>query len=47
MNLKDQGYRFVYVDGAYRWVHPLEVPANAVDCTDMGDDEFAQFVASA
>lgn len=43
--LEDAGYRFVYSNGEFGWRHPLEVPADAVDLTDVGDDEFELFVA--
>jgi hypothetical protein len=44
-NLRGQGFRFVFEDGRYVWRHALEVRPGAVDCSDMDDDEFAQFVA--
>lgn len=45
MNLQDQGYRFYYLGGnVYQWVHPLEVSKTAIDCTDLDDDEFLDFM---
>ena len=46
MSLKDQGFRFIYVNGAFCWLHPAEIqiPADVVDCTDMSDEEFDLFV---
>lgn len=49
----DQKYfRFVYRAGIgprgfdYTWTHKNEMRASDVDCTDMNDDEFEQFVYS-
>lgn len=42
--LAAQGFRLVFQAGEYRWVHPLEVRAGAVDCTDMDDAHFERFV---
>ena len=42
--LQDQGFRFVCLNGECDWKHPAEIPAGAVDCTDMDDDEFADFM---
>lgn len=36
--------RFVYADGAYGWRHWLEIPAGAIDLTDMDDAAFEAFV---
>lgn len=44
--LREQGYRFIYRDGQSAWVHPLEVQFDDIDCTDMEDDEYADFVAN-
>lgn len=42
--LSAQGYRFIYRDGRYLWAHALEMQAGDVDCSDMDDAEFEQFV---
>jgi hypothetical protein len=42
--LQDQGFRFVCINGVCDWVHPAEIPAGSVDCTDMTDDEFEDFM---
>lgn len=47
--LKDAGFRFICrrVFGCrpdYKWVHPASLRPGDVDCTDMGDEEFARFV---
>lgn len=34
------GFRFIAHNGALTWKHPAEIPAGAVDCTDMTDAEF-------
>jgi hypothetical protein len=44
LTLQDQGYRFVLQDGRYDWAHPAEVGPDAIDCTDMSDDEFERVV---
>lgn len=38
------GMRFIYRSGAYSWTHRLEMIQGDIDCTDMSDDEFDQFV---
>ncbi len=47
LTLREQGFRFVCRDGRGQWLHPLEVQFHDIDCTDMEDDEFAEFVAKA
>lgn len=42
--LSAQGYRFIFRDGRYLWAHALEMQPGDVDCSDMSDDEFEQFV---
>ena len=44
--MKEKGFRFVFTGSEFKWLHPAEVHAPHVDCTDMDDDEFAEFVAS-
>ena len=46
MTLPEQGFRFVNRQGAFKWVHPLEVQASDVDCSDMNDEQFAAYVAT-
>ncbi|MFB9112051.1 hypothetical protein QSH39_021085 [Xanthomonas arboricola pv. corylina] len=36
--------RFVYADGAYNWRHKLEIPASAIDLTDLDDEALEAFV---
>jgi hypothetical protein len=43
-NLKDDGFRFVRRGSSFGWVHPAEVQADDLDCTDMDDDEFENAV---
>lgn len=44
-NLRSQGYRFVQcADGCFQWRHPLEILATDIDCTNMTDAEFEQYV---
>lgn len=46
-NLSSRGFRFVFTAaGLYRWVHPLEMPAGAVDCSDMDDEQFESFAVA-
>ena len=44
MGLDKQGFRFVLRGADYLWVHPLEVRASDIDCTDMSDEQFEEFV---
>lgn len=44
MTLKDQGFRFVRRGSRFDWVHPAEVHAEDLDCTDMDDAEFERTV---
>lgn len=44
MNLQEKGYRFLWQDGVFGWVHPACIKEGSVDCTDMPDDEFAEFI---
>lgn len=46
MGLDKQGMRYVFRSGDYRWVHKLEMHAADVDCTDMSDEEFHEFVVA-
>ena len=40
-SLQEDGFRFVLQDKVFSWKHPAEIKSEAVDCTDMPDDEFA------
>lgn len=43
--LPQQGFFFVmHKNGKYAWVHPADIREDDIDCTDMGDAEFEQFV---
>ena len=44
MNLQQAGFRFVRRAAEFHWVHPLEVRADDLDCTDMDDVQFEQAV---
>lgn len=45
MNLKEQNYRFMYLgNGEYEWVHETRIEKDFIDCTDMTDNEFDDFV---
>lgn len=48
MTLKEKGFRFAYRSRhgkfEYQWTHRAEIQADDVDCTDLTDDEFEQFV---
>jgi hypothetical protein len=46
VTLQEQGFRFVKRGAEFKWVHPTDVQASDVDCSDMSDDEFAAFVAA-
>ncbi len=46
MTLREQGFRYIKRGEEFMWVHPADLQASDVDCTDMNDDEFAAFVAS-
>lgn len=46
MTLKDQGFRFVCRDGKFDWLHPADIKPGDIDCTDMDDVQFEEFVAS-
>ena len=41
MNLREQGFRFVWRDGRFDWVQTLQ--EGDTDCTDMSDEEFDAF----
>jgi hypothetical protein len=47
MSLQDQGFRFVWRPALREclWSHPAEVKPGDVDCTDMSDREFEQFIS--
>jgi hypothetical protein len=47
MSLQEQGFRFVWCQALREclWRHPLEVKPEDVDCTDMTDREFEQFIS--
>jgi len=42
--LRDPHFRFVFRAGDYRWIHKNEVIPADIDCTDMNDQEFEDFV---
>lgn len=44
MSLQDEGFRFVWQNQEFNWVHPAEITEGVVDCTDMNDAEFEAFV---
>ena len=45
MSLRDEGFRYVLMDGLFAWRHPaLLADVEYVDCTDMGDEEFMKLV---
>ena len=45
MSLRDEGFRYVLMDGLFAWRHPaLLADVEYVDCTDMGDEEFLKVV---
>lgn len=50
MTLREQGFRFtlrvdpVTGERDWNWRHPAEVTDADMDCTDMTDDEYADFV---
>lgn len=45
MSLKEEGFRFMYIgDGEYEWIHETRIEDEFIDCTDMTDDEFDNFV---
>lgn len=49
MNLREKGYRFYCGDGDCTWRHPLDVKESYphhIDCTDMTDKEFEEFLLS-
>ena len=39
-------HRFVYRDGDCAWIKIPLVKATDIDCTDMDDDQFIQFLES-
>lgn len=45
-NLQDQGFRFYLSNGVFAWAHPHSghIGPNAVDCTDLSDEEFSALV---
>lgn len=46
MTLRDQGFRFVKRGNEFKWQHPGDMQATDIDCTDMSDNDFADFVAA-
>lgn len=44
MSLKDLGFRYVFQNEKFSWLHPANINPNSVDCTDMPDAEFELFV---
>jgi len=36
----NKGFRLIAHNGVIRWSRSAEVPARAIDCTDMSDEEF-------
>jgi hypothetical protein len=46
MNLQEQGMRFVWRPSLREclWSCPLDIQPGDVDCTDMTDREFEQFI---
>ena len=47
MSLMDQDYRFYCDDMCCRWLNPneqKEFHPDMIDCTDLSDDEFENFV---
>lgn len=46
MTLRKQGFRYIKRGDEFKWVHPADLQAGDTDCTDMGDDEFAAYVAA-
>ena len=44
MNLQERGYRFVWQDGFFKWCHTADIKQDAMDCTDMSDEEFDAIV---
>jgi hypothetical protein len=45
VSLKDAGFRLIERRGEFRWLSPAMMEAGDVDCTDMSDDEFEEFVS--
>lgn len=45
-DLQQQGFRFYLSNGVFAWAHPNDgiVGPNAVDCTDLSDEEFSALV---
>lgn len=47
MNLQEQGFRFYCGDGECTWRRPIvkeDSYAHHIDCTDMSDEEFIEFL---
>lgn len=47
MNLAEQGWRFIHRKGStdgFTWVHPSDLRDDDVDCTDMDDATFVDYV---
>lgn len=44
MSLQDDGFRFVYQDGVFTWRHEAEIKPEAIDCTEMTEDDFEKIV---
>lgn len=48
MNLQEQGYRYVYRPSAHPecgiWIPPELMQPGDIDCTDMGELEFEEFL---
>lgn len=43
-NLQTAGFRYVERKGVFNWMDPVFMQPGDVDCTDMDDDTFANFV---
>ena len=40
MTLQERGWRYIKRGESFRWMHPAEVVAGDVDCTELTDKEF-------
>lgn len=39
-HLQSEGFRFVFQDGRWSWTHPALIKPDAIDGTDMNDEDF-------
>ena len=44
MTLQERGFRYIKRGESFRWMHPSEIVAGDVDCTELTDEQFLAIV---